>query len=127
MRCDPVSADADALDREAVDGEPVGGGEDPLVLERGGDDPVASPSGPRGTGGALDGQVVGLGPPGGEDDLAGLGAERCRDEGLARLEWAVLDWNTLAINFYDALGATAKLEWITRRLSGEALASLAGP
>jgi GNAT superfamily N-acetyltransferase len=54
-------------------------------------------------------------------------AERCRDEGLARLEWAVLDWNTLAINFYDALGATAKLEWITRRLSGEALASLAGP
>ncbi len=54
-------------------------------------------------------------------------AERCRDEGLARLEWAVLDWNTLAINFYDALGATAKSEWITRRLSGEALASLAGP
>ena len=54
-------------------------------------------------------------------------AGRCRDEGLARLEWAVLDWNTLAINFYDALGATAKSEWITRRLSGEALASLAGP
>src|SRR5665213_445566 len=54
-------------------------------------------------------------------------AERCRDEGLARLEWAVLDWNTLAINFYDALGATAKLEWITRRLSGDALAALAGP
>jgi GNAT superfamily N-acetyltransferase len=54
-------------------------------------------------------------------------AERCRDEGLARLEWAVLDWNTLAINFYDALGATAKSEWITRRLSGEALATLAGP
>jgi GNAT superfamily N-acetyltransferase len=53
-------------------------------------------------------------------------AQRCRDEGLARLEWAVLDWNELAINFYDALGATAKTEWITRRLSGEALAALAG-
>jgi GNAT superfamily N-acetyltransferase len=54
-------------------------------------------------------------------------ASRCRDEGLARLEWAVLDWNMLAISFYDALGATAKSEWITRRLSGEALAALAGP
>ncbi len=52
-------------------------------------------------------------------------AQRCRDEDLARLEWAVLDWNELAINFYDALGATAKTEWITRRLSGEALISLA--
>ena len=54
-------------------------------------------------------------------------AARCRDEGLARLEWAVLDWNSLAINFYDALGAAAKSEWITRRLSGEALVALAGP
>ena len=52
-------------------------------------------------------------------------ARRCRDEDLARLEWAVLDWNELAINFYDALGAAAKSEWITRRLSGEALAALA--
>jgi GNAT superfamily N-acetyltransferase len=54
-------------------------------------------------------------------------AQRCRDEGLARLEWAVLDWNELAINFYDALGAAAKSDWIIRRLSGEALAALAGP
>jgi len=52
-------------------------------------------------------------------------AERCRDEGLARLEWAVLDWNALAIDFYDRLGATAKTEWITRQLAGEALAALA--
>jgi GNAT superfamily N-acetyltransferase len=52
-------------------------------------------------------------------------ARRCRDEGLARLEWAVLDWNMPAIVFYDGLGATAKTEWITRRLSGEALAKLA--
>jgi GNAT superfamily N-acetyltransferase len=52
-------------------------------------------------------------------------ARRCRDEGLARLEWAVLDWNTPSIAFYDRLGATAKTEWITRRLAGEALAALA--
>ncbi len=52
-------------------------------------------------------------------------AERCRDEGLARLEWAVLDWNAPSIAFYDRLGAAAKRDWITRRLSGEALAALA--
>jgi GNAT superfamily N-acetyltransferase len=54
-------------------------------------------------------------------------AQRCRDEGLQRLEWAVLDWNAAAIGFYDRLGATAKHEWITRQLSGEALARLAAP
>ena len=52
-------------------------------------------------------------------------AERCRDEGLARLEWAVLDWNAPSIAFYDRLGAAAKSDWITRRLSGPALAALA--
>ena len=53
-------------------------------------------------------------------------AQRCRDEGLARLEWAVLDWNAPAIGFYDRLGATRKTEWITRQLAGAALARLAG-
>ena len=57
--------------------------------------------------------------------LANL-ARRCRDENLARLEWSVLDWNAPAIAFYDSLGATAKTEWITRRLTGEALERLAG-
>jgi GNAT superfamily N-acetyltransferase len=52
-------------------------------------------------------------------------ARRCVDEGLARLEWSVLDWNQPAIVFYDGLGATSKAEWITRRLSGEALEKLA--
>ncbi len=56
--------------------------------------------------------------------LASL-ARRCRDEGLARLEWAVLDWNAPAIGFYDSLGATAQSDWIVRRLTGEALAKLA--
>ena len=53
-------------------------------------------------------------------------AQRCHDEGLTRLEWAVLDWNAPSIAFYDRLGASAKRDWITRRLSGEALAALAG-
>jgi GNAT superfamily N-acetyltransferase len=52
-------------------------------------------------------------------------ARRCVEEGLGRLEWAVLDWNAAAIGFYDALGAEALNEWIVRRLSGEALARLA--
>jgi GNAT superfamily N-acetyltransferase len=52
-------------------------------------------------------------------------ARRCVDEGLGRLEWAVLDWNQPAIGFYDALGAQAMSEWIVRRLTGEALAKLA--
>jgi GNAT superfamily N-acetyltransferase len=52
-------------------------------------------------------------------------ARRCRDEDLRRLEWQVLDWNQPTIAFYDRLGATAKSEWITRSLSGQALAALA--
>ena len=52
-------------------------------------------------------------------------ARRCVDEGLGRLEWAVLDWNAPAIGFYDALGAEALDDWIVRRLAGEALAKLA--
>ncbi len=52
-------------------------------------------------------------------------ARRCRDEDLRRLEWQVLDWNAPTIAFYDRLGATAKSEWITRSLSGQALAALA--
>ena len=56
--------------------------------------------------------------------LAAL-ARRCAAEGLARIEWAVLDWNAPAIAFYDSLGASAKTEWITRRLAGAALEALA--
>lgn len=46
-------------------------------------------------------------------------------EGGGRLAWNVLDWNTPAIATYDAMGAENMKEWITRRLSGEALRSLA--
>ena len=56
--------------------------------------------------------------------LAGL-ARRCRDEGLPRLDWSVLDWNAPSIAFYDSLGADALDGWTTRRLTGEPLARLA--
>jgi len=52
-------------------------------------------------------------------------AQRCEAEGLARLEWAVLNWNTPAIAFYDALGAGAQTEWTVRRLTDGALSKLA--
>ena len=52
-------------------------------------------------------------------------ARRCRDEGLARLQWNVLDWNAPAIAFYRGLGATMRDEWTGCRLDGEALARLA--
>ena len=47
-------------------------------------------------------------------------------EGCPRLEWAVLNWNTPAIDFYRSLGAEPLSEWTTMRLSGEALAGLGG-
>lgn len=56
--------------------------------------------------------------------LAGL-ARRCRDEGLPRLDWAVLNWNAPSIAFYDALGAEALDGWTTRRLTGAPLERLA--
>ena len=46
-------------------------------------------------------------------------------EACPRLEWAVLDWNQPAIDFYNSLGATAMSEWTTMRLSGDALAAIA--
>jgi len=52
-------------------------------------------------------------------------AQRCIDEGLGRMDWAVLDWNAPSIAFYDSLGALALNDWITRRLTGEALERLA--
>src|SRR5437868_13704940 len=52
-------------------------------------------------------------------------AQRCVDADLARLEWAVLNWNAPSIAFYDSLGASAKDDWTVRRLDGEALKELA--
>jgi GNAT superfamily N-acetyltransferase len=43
----------------------------------------------------------------------------------ARLEWAALDWNELALGFYRGIGARTMDEWTSLRLDGEALARLA--
>jgi len=42
-----------------------------------------------------------------------------------RLVWQVLDWNTPAIEFYESLGAETMKEWLTMRVTGEALVRLA--
>jgi GNAT superfamily N-acetyltransferase len=47
------------------------------------------------------------------------------EEGCGRYEWAVLDWNTEAIGFYERMGAKPLSEWTTMRLEGEALRRLA--
>jgi len=44
----------------------------------------------------------------------------------SRLEWAVLDWNEPSIGFYRSLGAVPMDEWTVFRLTGDALALLAG-
>ena len=41
------------------------------------------------------------------------------------MEWAVLDWNTPSIRFYQKLGATLRREWILTRLAGAPLRRLA--
>ena len=53
-------------------------------------------------------------------------AQIALDRGCGRLEWAVLDWNTDAIGFYERLGAKPNSEWTVYRLTGEALDALAG-
>jgi GNAT superfamily N-acetyltransferase len=52
-------------------------------------------------------------------------AQRCQADGLARLEWQVLDWNAPSIAFYKSLGAVAVDDWTVFRLSDEALKKLA--
>ena len=47
-------------------------------------------------------------------------AERC-----GRYEWQVLDWNTPAIDFYEALGARRMQQWLPMRVEGDALLALA--
>jgi GNAT superfamily N-acetyltransferase len=47
-------------------------------------------------------------------------AQECR-----RFVWQVLDWNEPAIAFYERLEAKVRREWLTVRLEGDALASLA--
>lgn len=53
-------------------------------------------------------------------------ARICVERGYERLEWAVLDWNSPAIRFYESLDAVPMSEWTVHRLAGPALHALAG-
>ena len=54
--------------------------------------------------------------------LAQVAVER----GCGRMEWSVLNWNQPAIRFYRSLGAKPMDDWTVFRLTGDALARLAG-
>src|SRR3989454_5545388 len=52
-------------------------------------------------------------------------AKIARDRGCGRMEWAVLDWNEPAIQFYRKLGAKPMDEWTVFRLTRDEIAELA--
>jgi GNAT superfamily N-acetyltransferase len=53
--------------------------------------------------------------------LAAIAVER----DCGRFEWSALDWNQLAIDFYERMGAQKMSEWTTFRLTGDALRKVA--
>ena len=53
--------------------------------------------------------------------LAGIAVDR----NCGRFEWAVLDWNAPAIEFYKSLGAAPIDDWTIFRVDGDALRKLA--
>ncbi len=56
--------------------------------------------------------------------LKALAAEAIERD-CPRLDWHVLDWNQLAIDFYERQGATVMADWHTCRLDGDALRRMA--
>ena len=48
------------------------------------------------------------------------------DRDCGRVDWSVLNWNELAITFYEQIGAKPMDEWTTFRLSGDDLNRIAG-
>jgi GNAT superfamily N-acetyltransferase len=53
-------------------------------------------------------------------------AQIAQERGCGRMEWAVLDWNDPAIQFYRKLGAEPMNEWTVFRLTQDGIAKLAG-
>jgi GNAT superfamily N-acetyltransferase len=53
-------------------------------------------------------------------------ARLAKERGCGRLEWAVLDWNQPAIDFYKKLGASPMSEWTVFRVTAKNLDELAG-
>ncbi|CAN5564700.1 GNAT family N-acetyltransferase [soil metagenome] len=54
-------------------------------------------------------------------------AQIAHERGCGRMEWAVLDWNEPAIQFYKKLGAKPMNEWTVFRLKSDGIESLARP
>ena len=52
-------------------------------------------------------------------------AEITVERGFTRLEWAALDWNEPALNFYEKIGSGRMDAWVLHRLEGAMLASVA--
>lgn len=52
--------------------------------------------------------------------------EEAQRRGCGRMEWAVLDWNTGALRFYERLGARWLNDWKVYRLTRDDFAALAG-
>lgn len=44
-----------------------------------------------------------------------------KEQGVKRVEWAVLHWNTLAISFYEKSGATVFTDWRVAQMSEEGI------
>jgi len=68
------------------------------------------------------------------DDARGSGAgkalfralaKEAARRGCARIDWAVLDWNTPAMDFYRAVGGRPQSGWQPWRIDGAALEALA--
>lgn len=51
-------------------------------------------------------------------------AKLALEAGCGRMEWVVLDWNRVAIDFYERMGARRLTEWYTYRLTREKMSAL---
>lgn len=47
--------------------------------------------------------------------------QKAGEQGMYRVMWAALDWNTPAINFYNKLGAITMNEWLSLRLTKDGI------
>lgn len=52
--------------------------------------------------------------------------EEAEHRGCGRMEWAVLDWNTGALRFYERLGARWLNDWKVYRLTRDDFAAIVG-
>ena len=51
-------------------------------------------------------------------------AQTAKEEDCGRIDWSVLKWNKLAIDFYRGIGASEMSEWVGYRLEDKEIVSL---